>query len=58
MIQELETIKYGSEFENIHVNLPTFIVNNLQGSEGKWYYCVRVPNNGVQVGWATNGFTY
>jgi hypothetical protein len=43
--------------ENIHVNLPTFIVDNLQVSEGKWYFCVRVPSAGVQIGWATNGFT-
>ncbi|CAF3947497.1 unnamed protein product, partial [Rotaria sordida] len=37
---------------------PTFIVNNLQLTEGKWYYCVRLPIGGiVQIGYATTGFT-
>ena len=43
--------------DNTHVNLPTFILDNVQVSEGNWYFCVRVPMDGVQVGWATNGFT-
>ncbi|CAF4751629.1 unnamed protein product [Rotaria sp. Silwood1] len=37
---------------------PTFIVDNLQLTEGKWYYCVRLPIGGiVQIGYATTGFT-
>ncbi|CAF0748456.1 unnamed protein product [Adineta steineri] len=44
--------------ENTTVSFPTFIINNLQLSEGKWYYCVRLPQAGLlQMGWATNGFT-
>ncbi|CAF3581442.1 unnamed protein product [Rotaria sp. Silwood1] len=37
---------------------PTVIVDDLQLTEGKWYYCVRLPIGGtVQIGWATTGFT-
>ena len=37
---------------------PTFTIDNLQLTEGKWYYCVRVTNNDyIRVGWATNGYT-
>ncbi|CAF4791086.1 unnamed protein product, partial [Rotaria sp. Silwood2] len=37
---------------------PTFIVDDLQLTEGKWYYCVRLPIGGiVQIGWATTGFS-
>ncbi|CAF0824036.1 unnamed protein product, partial [Didymodactylos carnosus] len=35
----------------------TFIVDNLQLSKGKWYYCVKVPEDcNIQIGWATTGF--
>lgn len=44
--------------ETTHVGFPTFIVDNLQLSKGKWYYCVRLPLGGtVQIGWATNGMS-
>ncbi|CAF1253616.1 unnamed protein product, partial [Rotaria sordida] len=37
---------------------PTVIIDDLQLTEGKWYYCVRLPIGGiVQIGWATTGFT-
>ncbi|CAF3346877.1 unnamed protein product [Rotaria socialis] len=41
-----------------HGAFPTFIVDNLQLSEGNWYYCVKLPYAGlIQIGWATRGFT-
>ena len=44
--------------DSVHVSFPTFILNNLRLTEGKWYYCVKLPAGGlVQIGWATNGFT-
>jgi hypothetical protein len=37
---------------------PSFIFENLELSEGNWYYCVKLPFGGlVQIGWATTGFT-
>ena len=39
-------------------SFPSFIIDNLQLSEGKWYYCVRLPiAELVQIGWATTGFS-
>lgn len=44
-------------YENARVSFPTFIFNQLRLTEGKWYYCIRLPVAGVvQIGWATNGF--
>ncbi|CAF2919893.1 unnamed protein product [Rotaria sp. Silwood2] len=43
--------------ENTNGSFPTYVVDNVQVSEGKWYYCVKVLVSGViQIGWATNGF--
>ena len=37
---------------------PTFIVENLEVTKRKWYFCVKLPTAGVvQIGWATKGFT-
>ncbi|CAF3806237.1 unnamed protein product, partial [Rotaria sp. Silwood1] len=37
--------------------LATFLIDNLQLNEGKWYYCVRLLHgNAIQIGWATTGF--
>ncbi|CAF4803881.1 unnamed protein product [Rotaria sp. Silwood1] len=42
---------------NEDIYFPTFVVEDLQLSEGKWYYCVRLPLGGmITVGWATTGF--
>ena len=50
--------RIAPDYENANTYFPTFIIDNLQLSEGKWYYCVRLPVGGViQMGWATNGFT-
>ncbi|CAF2660678.1 unnamed protein product [Rotaria sp. Silwood2] len=39
-------------------NFPTYIIDNLQVSEGKWYFCVKLPlGELVQIGWATAGFS-
>jgi hypothetical protein len=36
---------------------PCFIVEDLQLTEGKWYYCVRVLSDGLfAIGWASTGF--
>ena len=44
-------------YDNASTSFPTFIFDKLTLSEGKWYYCVRLPLAGVvQIGWATNGF--
>ena len=51
-------------YDNARVTFPTFIFNQLRFTEGKWYYCIRLPVAGVvqivagvvQIGWATNGF--
>ena len=44
--------------ENTTVSFPTFIVDNVRVTEGKWYFCVRLPVAGlVQIGWATDGFS-
>ncbi|CAF3851995.1 unnamed protein product [Rotaria sordida] len=41
----------------IQGTFPTFTFENLEFSEGKWYYCVKLPVGGlVQIGWATAGF--
>ncbi|CAF4059619.1 unnamed protein product, partial [Rotaria sordida] len=43
--------------ENTNGSFPTYIIDNAQVSEGKWYYCVKLVAGGViQIGWATNGF--
>ncbi|CAF0859833.1 unnamed protein product [Rotaria sordida] len=43
--------------ENTNGSFPTYIIDNVQVSEGKWYYCVKLVAGGViQIGWATNGF--
>lgn len=43
--------------QNTHRSFPTFLIKDLQLSEGNWYYCVRLPVGGlVQIGWATDGF--
>ncbi|CAF0943984.1 unnamed protein product [Adineta ricciae] len=43
--------------ENTEATFPTYIVDNLQLSEGKWYYCVRLlVAQLIQIGWATYGF--
>ncbi|UJR20292.1 hypothetical protein I4U23_023423 [Adineta vaga] len=42
--------------DNTYVSLPTFVIDNLKVSEGNWYYCVRLPKDGVQIGWATHKF--
>ncbi|CAF1283378.1 unnamed protein product [Adineta steineri] len=45
------------ESSGVSPGFPTFTFDNLQLSEGKWYYCVRLPAAGlVQIGWATAGF--
>jgi hypothetical protein len=44
--------------DSLNGSFPTFIVDNLQLTKGKWYYCVRLPIGGLaQIGWATRGFT-
>ena len=49
--------RVAPNYTTTDVAFPTFIVDNLQLTEGKWYYCVRLPLAGVvQIGWATNGF--
>ncbi|CAF4626637.1 unnamed protein product [Rotaria sp. Silwood1] len=38
-------------------SFPTYIIDNVQVNEGKWYFCVKLPLAGlVQIGWATAGF--
>ncbi|CAF3887263.1 unnamed protein product [Adineta steineri] len=38
-------------------SLATFIIDNLQFNEGKWYFCVRLIEGAfAQIGWATQGF--
>ncbi|CAF0737820.1 unnamed protein product [Rotaria sordida] len=50
--------RIAPDSSNTRVSFPTFIIDNLQLSEGKWYYCIRLPVGGIiQIGWATNGFT-
>ncbi|CAF0796987.1 unnamed protein product [Rotaria sordida] len=35
----------------------TYIIDNINLTEGKWYYCVKLPLGGTaRIGWATNGF--
>ena len=42
---------------NASISFPSFIIDNLQLTEGKWYYCVRLPEAGlVQIGWAADGY--
>ncbi|CAF4710126.1 unnamed protein product [Rotaria sp. Silwood1] len=44
--------------DNGNIRYPTFIVDGIQVSEGKWYFCVKIILGGAtQIGWATNGFT-
>ena len=44
--------------DNTTSSFPTYIVDGLRLTEGKWYFCVRLPVGGlVQIGWATDGFT-
>ncbi|CAF1258882.1 unnamed protein product [Rotaria sordida] len=44
--------------DNGNIRYPTFVVDNIQLSEGKWYFCVKIILGGAaQIGWATNGFT-
>ncbi|CAF4325351.1 unnamed protein product [Didymodactylos carnosus] len=44
--------------DSINARQLTFIVDNLQLSKGgKWYYCVKVPEDcNVQIGWTMTGF--
>ncbi|CAF1467840.1 unnamed protein product [Rotaria sp. Silwood1] len=43
--------------KNTNGPFPTYIVDNIQVSEGKWYYCVKIlVNNYIQIGWATSEF--
>ena len=38
-------------------DFPSFIIENFKIGEGKWYYCVRLPEGGLaQIGWATDGY--
>ncbi|CAF3035361.1 unnamed protein product [Rotaria sp. Silwood2] len=35
----------------------TFFMDNIAVTEGKWYYCVKLPLGGsARIGWAANGF--
>ncbi|CAF3846152.1 unnamed protein product [Rotaria sordida] len=44
--------------DSSHGNFPTYILDNVQVSEGKWYFCVKLPlGELVQIGWATTGFS-
>ncbi|CAF3090352.1 unnamed protein product [Rotaria sp. Silwood2] len=44
--------------DNGNIRYPTFIVDGIQLSEGKWYFCIKTLLGGAaQIGWATNGFT-
>ena len=46
------------DYENTTSSFPSYILDQVQLSEGKWYYCVRLPVGGlVQIGWATKGYT-
>ena len=50
--------RIAPDSETAHVRFPTFVLDNLRLTEGKWYYCVRLPVRGiVQIGWATDGFS-
>ncbi|CAF3666099.1 unnamed protein product [Rotaria socialis] len=50
--------KIAPTSQTARVSFPSFIADNLQLSEGNWYFCVRLPLGGVvQIGWATNGFS-
>ncbi|CAM4831763.1 unnamed protein product [Rotaria magnacalcarata] len=50
--------KIAPTSQTARVSFPSFIADNLQLSEGNWYFCVRLPVGGVvQIGWATNGFS-
>ncbi|CAF4709823.1 unnamed protein product, partial [Rotaria sp. Silwood1] len=43
--------------KNTNGPFPTYIVDNVHVSEGKWYYCVKIlVSDIIQIGWATNGF--
>ncbi|CAF0773776.1 unnamed protein product [Adineta ricciae] len=42
--------------DNVHVGLPTFVTDQLRVGKGNWYFCVRLPKDGVQIGWATHKF--
>ncbi|CAF0811726.1 unnamed protein product [Rotaria sordida] len=45
------------ESSYIQGTFPTFTFENLEFSEGKWYYCVKLPVGGlIQIGWATTEF--
>lgn len=43
--------------ENSNTLFATFIVENLQLTEGNWYFCVRLlESTCARIGWLTNGF--
>ncbi|CAF4635949.1 unnamed protein product, partial [Rotaria sp. Silwood2] len=43
--------------ENSNALSATFIIENLQLTEGNWYFCIRLlQSTSVRIGWATNGF--
>ena len=45
-----------SDPDYMRTDFSTFIIDNLQFSEGKWYYCVQVQRDApIQIGLATNG---
>ncbi|CAF1287352.1 unnamed protein product [Rotaria sordida] len=43
--------------ENSNKLTATFIIENLQLTEGNWYFCIRLlESTSIRIGWATNGF--
>ncbi|CAF5014485.1 unnamed protein product, partial [Rotaria sp. Silwood1] len=43
--------------ENANALSATFIIENLQLTEGHWYFCIRIlESTSIRIGWATNGF--
>ncbi|CAF3840928.1 unnamed protein product [Rotaria sordida] len=49
--------RVSPSLENTKTSFPTYIIDDVRVSEGKWYYCVKIlVSNVFQIGWATNGF--
>ncbi|CAF5201988.1 unnamed protein product, partial [Rotaria magnacalcarata] len=43
--------------ESSNISFGTFIVENLQLTQGNWYFCVRLlESTFARIGWITNGF--